>query len=97
VASGTLSTMRATGQSVGLAMATAVVATSLPPQLMLQLFAGLTAQSAIVGGDFIIGMSNMFLIASGTSAVGTLASLVRGKEQSKRTREAQYQLSSTEM
>ncbi len=82
VASGTLSTMRATGQAVGLALATAVIATTIPPQLMLQLFTGLTTQSAIAGGDFIIGMSKVFLIASGISAVGTVASLVRGHELS---------------
>jgi hypothetical protein len=63
VASGTLSTMRATRQLVGLGMATAMVAASLFPQWSLQLFTSLTAQNAIAGGDSIIGMSNMFLIA----------------------------------
>jgi EmrB/QacA subfamily drug resistance transporter len=80
VASGTLSTMRATGQSVGLALATAVIATAIPPQLMLQLFVGLTTQSPIAAGGFVIGMSKVFLIAAGISAVGTVASLVRGHE-----------------
>jgi EmrB/QacA subfamily drug resistance transporter len=82
VASGTLSTMRATGQSVGLALATAVIATAIPAELVLQLFTGLTTQTAIAGGDFIIGMSNVFLISSGISAIGTVASLVRGHELS---------------
>jgi len=97
VAAGTLSTMRATGQSIGLAMATAVIATSLPPQLMLQLFTGLTTQSAIAGGDFILGMSNVFLISSAICAVGTVASLVRGQEQSNRPRETPYDPNSAEM
>jgi hypothetical protein len=96
VASGTLSTMRATGQSVGLAMATAVIATAVPPQLMLQLFTGLTTQSTIAGGNFIIGMSKLFLIASGISAVGTVASLVRGHESSDRKPEAQHHVGSAE-
>jgi hypothetical protein len=96
VASGTLSTMRAAGQSVGLAMATAVIATTIPPQLMLQLFTGLTTQSAIAGGDFIIGMSKVFLIASGISAVGTVASLVRGHELSEGNLEARHHVASTE-
>jgi len=95
VASGTLSTMRATGQSVGLALATAVIATAIPPQLMLQLFTGLTIQSAIAGGDFIIGMSKVFLIASGISAVGTVASLVRGHELSDKNPEVQHHVAST--
>jgi EmrB/QacA subfamily drug resistance transporter len=97
VAAGTLSTMRATGQSVGLATATAVIATSLPPQLMLQLFTGLTTQRAIAGGDFIIGMSSVFLISSAICAIGTMASLVRGQEQSNREQETQYHLSPAEM
>jgi EmrB/QacA subfamily drug resistance transporter len=84
VASGTLSTMRATGQSVGLALATAVIASAVPPQLMLQLFTGLTTQSPVAGGEFIAGMSRVFVIASGISAVGTVASLVRGRESSDR-------------
>jgi EmrB/QacA subfamily drug resistance transporter len=87
VASGTLSTMRATGQSVGLALATAVIATAIPPQLMLQLFIGLTTQSPIAAGDFVTGMSKVFLIAAGISAVGTVASLVRGHELSGRNSE----------
>ena len=89
VASGTLSTMRSTGQSIGLAMVGAVIAASLPPQVMLQLFTGLTTQSAAAGNDFIVGMSKMFLIASAMSAVGTVASLVRGRELSEAPQEAQ--------
>jgi EmrB/QacA subfamily drug resistance transporter len=89
VAAGTLSTMRSTGQSIGLAMVGAVIAASLPPQVMLQLFTGLTIPSAATGGDFITGMSRLFLISSGMSAVGTIASLVRGRELSGGPREAQ--------
>jgi EmrB/QacA subfamily drug resistance transporter len=96
VASGTLSTMRATGQSVGLALATAVIATAIPPQLMLQLFTGMTTQSTIAGGDFIIGMSKVFLIASGISAVGTVASLVRGHELSGGNSKTRHHVASTE-
>ena len=80
VASGTLSTMRSTGQSIGLAMVGAIIAASLPPQVMLQLFTGLMTQSTAAGNDFIVGMSRFFLAASVMSAVGTVASLVRGRE-----------------
>jgi len=84
VASGTLSTMRSTGQSIGLAMVGAVIATALPPQVVLQLFTGFTVQSSVARDDFIIGMRNLFLIASTICAVGTLASLVRGRESTVR-------------
>jgi len=80
VASGTLSTMRSTGQSIGLAMVGAVIATALPPQAVLQLFTGLTAHDTVARDDFVLGMGNLFLIASVIGALGTLASLVRGRE-----------------
>jgi len=89
VASGTLSTMRSTGQSIGLAMVGAVIAASLPPQVMLQLFTGLMTQGSAAGNDFIAGMSRLFLIAAGMSAVGTIASLVRGRESVEGPQEAQ--------
>jgi len=86
VAAGTLSTMRSAGQSIGLAMVGAVIATVLPPQAVLQLFTGLTVQNVVMRDDFIIGMRNLFLVASVIGAVGTLASLVRGREDSEVTR-----------
>ena len=82
VASGTLSTMRATGQSIGLAMVGAVIASALPPQTVLQLLTGLTGQDFVARDDFILGMRTLFLVASAISAVGTFASLVRGRESS---------------
>jgi len=80
VASGTISTMRSTGQSIGLAIAGAVIAAALPPQAVLQLFTGLTTQGTVARDEFIVGMSTVFLIASVIGAVGTFASLVRGRE-----------------
>jgi len=80
VASGTLSTMRSTGQSIGLAMVGAFIATLLPPEAVLQLFTGLAVKNALVQDEFILGMRNLFVIASAISALGTLASLVRGRE-----------------
>ena len=95
VASGTLSTMRSTGQSIGLAMVGAVIATALPPQAVLQLLTGLKAQNLVVRDDFILGMRNLFLVASAIGAVGTLASLVRGRESLDPTQELQHPASPT--
>jgi len=97
VASGTLSTMRSTGQSIGLAMVGAVIATALPPQAVLQLFTGLTGQDLVARDDFILGMRSLFLIASAIGAVGTLTSLVRGPEQLDPTQELQHTVNPTEM
>lgn len=82
VAAGTLGTMRFMGQSVGLALVGAVIATALPAQVMLQLFSGLAAHDTIARDDFVRGMQNLFLVASAIGGVGTLTSLVRGREPS---------------
>jgi hypothetical protein len=54
--------------------------TALPAQIILQLFSGMTVKSDLARGGFVIGMSQLFLIASAICAVGTIASLVRGRE-----------------
>jgi hypothetical protein len=54
--------------------------TALPAQIILELFSGLTIQTDLARGDFVIGMSQLFLIASAICAASTKASLVRGRE-----------------
>jgi EmrB/QacA subfamily drug resistance transporter len=80
VAAGTLGTMRFMGQSIGLALLGAVMATTLPSQSLLAVFAGLTAQSGPTVSEFVLGMKNFFLIAAGIGIVGTLTSTTRGQE-----------------
>jgi hypothetical protein len=72
--------MRFMGQSIGLAMLGAVMATALPPKAMLALFAGLSTQNGFATSDFVQGMRDFFLISSGIGMIGTLTSLVRGRE-----------------
>jgi hypothetical protein len=81
VASGTLGTMRFMGQSIGLALLATVMATALPPKVLLAFFAGLTVQNTIAMTEFIQGMRNFFLVTSLIGAIATLASLVRGHEE----------------
>lgn len=80
VAAGTLGTMRFMGQSIGLAMLGAVMATSLSPQALLTVFTTLTSQGGVVTGEFVAGMKTFFLIATGLGAFSTLASTTRGHE-----------------
>jgi EmrB/QacA subfamily drug resistance transporter len=80
VASGTLGTMRFMGQSIGLAMLGAVMATTLSPQALLTVFTSLTSQGGVVTSEFVLGMRTFFLIATGMAALGTLASTTRGRE-----------------
>ena len=80
VAAGTLGTMRFMGQSIGLAMLGAVMATTLSPQALLTVFTSLTSQGGVVTSEFVVGMKTFFLIATGMGALGTLASTTRGHE-----------------
>ena len=84
LAAGTLGTMRFMGQSIGLALVGAVIATALPPRTMLQLLTDLTAHDAVARDEFVLGMGNVFLIGAVIGVLGTLASLVRGRERSSR-------------
>jgi EmrB/QacA subfamily drug resistance transporter len=81
VAAGTLGTMRFMGQSIGLALLGTVMASALPPQAMLAVFAGLSVQSSLAVSEFVQGMSNFFLIAAGVGALGAITSMLRGREQ----------------
>jgi len=85
VAAGTLGTMRFMGQSIGLAMLGAVMATTLSPQALLTVFTSLTSQGGVVTGEFVSGMRTFFLIATGMGALGTLASTTRGHEDTTET------------
>jgi len=82
LAAGTLGTMRFMGQSIGLAMVGAVIANALPPQAMLELLTGLNAHDAVAIGEFVVGMGNVFMIGAAVGALGTVTSLVRGRERS---------------
>lgn len=80
VGAGTLGTMRFMGQSIGLALLGAVMAATLPTQALLAVFAGLTSQGGLGVSEFVVGMRDFFLIATGIGAIGTLASTTRGQE-----------------
>jgi EmrB/QacA subfamily drug resistance transporter len=80
VAAGTLGTMRFMGQSIGIAMLGAAMATTLSPQALLTVFTSLTSQGGILSSEFVAGMRTFFLIATGIGALGTLASTTRGHE-----------------
>ena len=80
VAAGTLGTMRFMGQSMGLAMLGAVMATTLSPPALLTVFTGLASQGGVVTSEFVSGMRTFFLIATGIGLLATIASTTRGLE-----------------
>jgi MFS family permease len=82
VAAGTLGTMRFMGQSIGLALLGAVMAAALPPKTLLALFTGLAVHDSVATTQFIRGMKDFFLMASGIGTLATLTSMVRGRENS---------------
>jgi EmrB/QacA subfamily drug resistance transporter len=80
VASGTLATMRTTGQALSLAVTGAVVATVASSKVVSLLFIGTDpSQVAVESSAFIHGMSLAFVVCAGIALVGAIFSVVRGK------------------
>jgi EmrB/QacA subfamily drug resistance transporter len=80
VASGTLATMRTTGQSLSLAVTGAVVATVASAQVVSLLFVGANPAQATVEADaYLQGMSLAFMVCACIALIGALFSFVRGK------------------
>jgi EmrB/QacA subfamily drug resistance transporter len=79
IASGTLATMRCSGQATSLAVMGAIIATVAGAGSISGLFSG-DPTSVIVGaGEFVEGMDLAFLICSVISIAGGITSLARGK------------------
>jgi EmrB/QacA subfamily drug resistance transporter len=86
IASGTLATMRFLGQSLSLALMSAVFATFLSSSVLSALFVGVnpsTLGSATQG--FVDAMRIAFVIAAIISAAGVATSLVRGKPNNRQS------------
>jgi MFS family permease len=83
VAAGTLGTMRFMGQGIGLALIGTVMSTTLPAKDMLAVFAGLSMQSGVAIDEFVTGMRSFFLITCVIGMIGTMTSMVRGREHAR--------------
>lgn len=82
VASGTLATMRFSGQSVSLALMGAVVATAASTGLLSTLFTGVgISQLSVVAGSFVEGMRRAFTVSAVIAVIGALTSLQRGNRK----------------
>jgi MFS family permease len=81
IASGTLATLRQSGMVTSFALALAVAASSLPRNVMMQLFVGnnVTLGSAPMKA-FVIGMHSAFLVSTVLVLIAAAISFVRGKE-----------------
>jgi hypothetical protein len=82
VASGTLATMRFLGQSLSLAIMSAIFATFVSSSLLSALFIGVNPSTLGVAAEvFVEGLRSAFIISAIISAVGGVTSLVRGKSK----------------
>jgi MFS family permease len=81
IASGTLATLRQAGMVTSFALALAVAASSIPRQVMMQLFVGtnVTLGSAPMRA-FVTGMHNAFLVSTVLVIIAAGISFVRGHE-----------------
>ncbi len=81
IASAALGTMRQTGMVISFALSLAVAASSLPRDVMLQLFVGTSVSlGSKVMQDFVFGMHRAFLVSFVLCLVAAAFSVVRGRE-----------------
>jgi EmrB/QacA subfamily drug resistance transporter len=80
VASGTLATMRTTGQALSLAVTGAVVATVASSEVVSSLFIGTNpTQVTVESTAFVHGMSLAFVVCAIIAFIGAVFSVIRGK------------------
>ncbi len=79
VASGTLGTMRFTGQLLSLALASAILSVSIPHSMLLQIFSGVTVKSGIDASAFEGGFKIIMILSGVLSLIGSYTSLLRTK------------------
>jgi EmrB/QacA subfamily drug resistance transporter len=85
VASATLATLRQAGMVTSFALSLAVAASSIPRQIMMQLFVGTTVTlGSQVMQEFIVGMRSAFVVSTVLCVIAAGFSIVRGKEDRRR-------------
>jgi len=82
VASGTLGTMRFTGQLLSLALASAILSMSLPHSMLIGIFSGVTVKSGIDASTFESGFRTIMILSGILSLIGSYTSLLRTKTHS---------------
>lgn len=82
VASGTLGTLRVLGQSMSLAMMSAVFATFISSSVLSAIFVGISPSNlAVADVAFVEGLRSAFIISAVIAAVGLVISSVRGSDK----------------
>lgn len=77
-ASGTLGTMRFVGQLMSLALMSTVLAESMPRNMLLELFSGLSSNLTLIDVNaFMTGLKTVMLLSGILSLIGVFTSLVR--------------------
>lgn len=84
IASGTLGTIRQSGQSIGIAVLGGIVASQLPIG-SLNIFESSTVLHGVLAADFVSGVRISFIAAAVICAIGIFTSLMRGKQKSEST------------
>jgi EmrB/QacA subfamily drug resistance transporter len=81
IASGTLATMRFLGQSLSLALMSAIFATFISSSVLSALFVGINPSTlGVATEEFVEAMQRAFIIAAIISAAGVFTSFIRGKQ-----------------
>lgn len=83
IASGTMGTIRQSGQSIGIAVLGGIVASHLPVG-SLNIFASTIILNGVLASDFVSGVRIAFIAAAVICGIGIFTSLMRGKQKGPR-------------
>ncbi len=82
LASGTLGTMRFTGQLISIALSSSILASAMPRTMILEMFSGIQISvNTIYYGYFVTGFKLVMLISGILSLIGVYTSLLREKKK----------------
>ncbi|MGC8657277.1 MAG: MFS transporter, partial [Thermoplasmata archaeon] len=81
IASGTLGTIRYTGQLLSIAIASLILSSSMPRAMLLQMFAGIYTGNTVYKQAFLSGFKEVMLLSAILTLTGSFISLLKSRER----------------
>jgi MFS family permease len=79
IASGTLGTIRYTGQLLSIAIASMILSSSMPKAMLLQMFAGIYTKNTVYKQAFLSGFKEVMLLSAILTLAGSFISMLKSK------------------
>jgi len=80
IASGTLGTIRYTGQLLSIAISSLILSSSMPKAMLLQMFTGIYTENTVYKQAFLSGFKEVMLVSAILTLLGSFISLLKSKE-----------------